>query len=403
MNKETKNPQDRPANNVKMRYLDGPNMGGTYFASYTEVVLVPMLRNQLEILEAENRRLRGELDRYKNEGRVADTTYRITRETREEIGVYKIGLSEEFKEICDRFSHFGKLCRSMVGKRMGREFLNEITVFLAEECLSISREEAIEKINRSGDATDSVTTGIRAIRDLVEMFGHMFTAVDPKFPCPGNYAAKIRQLASSMNVRDYAMFHVWFTEETLTDARVYRDLYANQAFRDKISRFQLDLQFAMVLLLEYPLLFAKPVGYLIDTVTAIRTTDDILRTVRAFWEGISVTDHAPADGDVAALDDLSCDVLEFCLENGSDGISAKCIAEHCATTKSILNKRVLTPLREREYLEFVSTKAHSNTQRYRITQAGTTVLRQMRPSRTYPEPSRTDSATAPTDSDSKTE
>ena len=179
-------------------------------------------------------------------------------------------------------------------------------------------------------------------------------------------------------------------------------------FADKLSQFQLDFQFAAELFCDYPLVLAHDTADLISFLAAVQHSNDIVSAANTFRKAVTLC----MSGDLvkrktpATLDETSCDVLEFCLENanGSDGVSAKAMMEHIKEdSKSRFSKAILTPLRDLGYLRFASPDPHSCNQRYCITPAGVTALRKARPGRTYPEPIRTDSGTVPAVPDGKTE
>ena len=385
---------------VKVIPVDGPNAGKPEYQTVITDSRVPQLIGQLQSANTEIDRLKAELQRYQALGKVPDTMYDTYPDENPVDGVYVYRnklRNEDFDEICREIYYLEKVCRALTPKRIGKDFMNEMVVFFSQECFGISREEAIAKGSRSGDAVDSVTAGIRVIRNLVGDFENVIAQNDHKFSRLGEYAAKIRQLASSMNLENPNIFFVCFNGEILTDSRIYRDLLSNQMFSDKLSRFQLSLHFAVELLFDYPLLYAKPAEYLIDFMTSVLTENDIAAVVRRFRDGIPVTDTSTVHRNEKPLDDQSCNVLEFCLANGADGVSAKAMMNHIKEdSKSRFQKTTLKLLRDRRYLEFACADANSSRQRYRITPAGMTALRQARPGRTYSVPSRTDSEAEPT-------
>ena len=403
------NQMQRPPNSVKMIPLDGPNKGIPFYQQVYSDSRVPVLAGQLNILTVERDCLLAEISKYKAEGRVANTTYKITcdKKTVPGVNIYRINLDDAFRRVCDEIGAFQGMCRVMLKAHIGKAFLDSLTTYLAEQYLGVSREEVRVKINRAGDATDSVTTGIRTIRELILMFDDQVCENIPRYPAEF-YAAKIRQLASCMNLKDCEIFFIGFTGEIYTDARVYRELKAAPEFADKLSQFQLDFQFAAELFCDYPLVLAHDASHLLFFLTAVQHRNDIAVAANTFIG--SVTMHMSGDclkrTTPATLDETSCDVLEFCLEhgNGSDGVSAKAMMEHIKEdSKSRFSKAILTPLRDLGYLRFASPDPHSCNQRYCITPAGLTALRKARPGRTYPEPIRTEQGTVPAVPDGKTE
>ena len=387
--------------------LDGPNMGIPEYQTILNDRRVPILMGQLNQAQAEIARLKAEIGRYTASGRVLNTDFNITRGENfgSGVNVYRINLNDEFKSVCEGICYFEGLCRFLLTKHIGKDFLNDMTAHLAQICFDVSREEVIAKIGRAGDATDSVTAGIRTIRELLGDFEHKVSAVSPKYPKPDWYAAKMKQLASSMNLKAFEMFLVCFPGEIITDASIYRDLTVNRNFSDKLSQFQLEFQFAAEMFCNYPLVLARPAEYLIGFMTSVKAGDDIAKAVLAFRSGIPVGGTTIAiDNAETPLDDTSCEVLEFCLENGPDGVSAKAMMEHINEgSKSRFQKTTLKLLRDRRYLEFACADAHSSLQRYRITPDGATALRQARPGRTYSAPNRTDPESVPTGPNGKTE
>ena len=413
----------RPPNSVKVIPLDGPNKGvPTYqqfnFDSRVQVIpldgpnkgvptyqqvnfdnRIPQLIDQLDRANYERNRLITEISQYKAEGRVANTTYNITCDKNKWPGInsYCIKQNDDFMHVCKEIGGFQAICRVMLKAHIGKTFLDDLIAYLAEPYLGVSKEEVMSKINRAGDATDSVTTGIRTIRELILMFDDQVCENIPRYS-PEFYAAKIRQLASCMNLEDYEIFFIWFTGEIYTDARVYHELKANTEFSSKLSQFQLDFQFASELFLDYPMILNHDTADLISFLTAVQHSNDIVSAANIFRAAATLC----MSGDLlkrktpATLDDSSCDILEFCLENGNgaDGVSAKAMMDHIKEeSKSRFSKVILKPLRELGYLRFSCPDSHSSRQRYCITSAGVTALRKARPGRTYPEPIQTDSDT----------
>jgi len=317
--------------------------------------------------------------------------------------VYRIELNDEFREICREMGYLQGLCRSLLGKPVGRKFLDGMTVWLSAKYLSISKEEAVAKIGLTGEAIDTVTAGIRTIRELIQIYENKVTDILPLFPISEWYAAKIKQLASCMNLKEHEIFFVCFTNPALINTRVYYDLKFHKKFASPLSQFQLDWQFALELLCDHPQLVEKDPEYLIDFMTAVLkrpVIGEMLQGFRNELPGVTAGDSPAKEAE--PLDERSLDVLEFCLENDTDGVAAKAMmARFNETSKSRFTKAVLTPLYDRGYLDHTCDKANSSKQAYRITRAGITALRQARPGRTYPEPSRTDSGAVPTVPDGK--
>ena len=86
------------------------------------------------------------------------------------------------------------------------------------------------------------------------------------------------------------------------------------------------------------------------------------------------------------------EVLEFCIGQ-SDGVSAKAMREHLKmTSKSKFHKGVLSPLISAGFLEMTCVNT-SSKQKYRLTEAGLTVLREIRPGKTFFGVSRTEPET----------
>ena len=400
-------PENRPPNSIRVIPLDGPNKGIPTYQSM-DSAFAPIRREQLNWAEAEINRLRAELAKYEASGRIVDTTYRIISDPPKEgseVTVYRIELNDEFRKICGEMVYLQRLCRSLLGKPVGKKFLDGMTAYLAAEYLSISKEEAVAKIGLAGEATDSVTAGIRTIRELVQFYEKKVTEIQLRYPADAWYAGKLRQLASCMNLKEYGMFLVCFTGPTPVDISVYRDLKFHKKFANPLSQFQLDWQFAFDLLGDYPRLIEKDPEYLIDFMTAVLKYPVTDKMLQDFWNELpGVTAGDSPEKEAEPLDERSLDVLEFCLENDTDGVSAKAMmARFNESSKSHFAKAVLTPLHDRGYLDHTCNKANSSKQAYRITQAGITALRQARPGRTYPEPNRTDSGAVPTVPDGKTE
>lgn len=403
------NQPPRPPNTIKAIPLDGQNNGQPFFVPVVrDDIRIASLANQLEQAKETIGHLKTELGKYEASGKVINTTYDIIRDEKpaNEVNVYRIRLNAEFEEIRREISYYQGICRSELDMRIGASFMKDMIAHLAMTCFGISKEEIFAKIDRAGDATDSVTLGIRAIRNLLRQFQNKVAECHPKFPPADQYAACVKQLASSMNLAEFEMFFVCFTGEIHTDARVYHDLVSNQNFSDKLSQFQLAFVFAVEVCCDYPRLLAKPATHLIDLMTSIRQGNDITGAVRRFMDELSADEMGrPAVNETETpLSDTCCSVLEFCAEHGSDGVSAKALMSRIhETSKRRLNKTILKPMRDCGYLKFTCKNPHASNQRYLITPAGVAVLRKARPGRTYPEPSRADSGAVPTDPNGKTE
>ena len=205
-------PTDRSLYRIKTIPLDGPNKGIPTYQSVYHDPRVPALLDQLGWAEAENKRLRAELDRYKASGRIVNTTYTIAPDPESErcgVKVYRVKLDEEFREICDdEIDHLQRLLRSQSSGCVGKVFLDDMTAYFAKEYLSLSREETVAKIRLAGDAVDSATAWIRTVRELLQVFERNVTKIRLVYPPSDWYGAKIRQLASSMNLKEYGMLLV---------------------------------------------------------------------------------------------------------------------------------------------------------------------------------------------------
>ena len=399
----------RPPNSIKTIPLDGPNKGIPVYQQVYSDNSARQFIHQLELASLERNCLLAELSKYKAEGRVANTSCSITCDKSKLPGInfYRINLDDDFKHVCEGISFFQGMCRVMSKAHIGKTFLDGLTAYLAGQYLGITREEVMAKIDRAGDATDSVTTGIRTIKELILMLDDQVCENIPKFPVEC-YTAKIKQLASCMNLEDYEIFFVGFTGEIHTDGKVYHELKANQEFSSRLSQFQLDFLFAAELFCDYPQILAHDTTHLLIFLSAAQHRTDIALAANTFIGAITMC----MSGDLlkkkapAVLDASSCDVLEFCLENGNgaNGVSAKAMMEHIKEeSKSRFSKGILKPLRDFGYLRFSCQDSHSSHQRYCITQAGVTALRKSRPGRTYPEPIQTDPDTVSAVPNGKTE
>lgn len=390
----------KPDGCVRTIPLDGQNGGSPFYAPFNVWDSATVLARKLDMANAEISRLRTEITRYRASGRVVGTSFCITVDKNSPSGVniYSINLSNDFKHVCEEIVFIQGLCRTMLKAHTGKDFLHGITAYLAERYLAVSREEVMAKIDRAGDATDSVTIGIRTIRDLFLMYDSEARKFTPKCNA-ACYLAKINQLAGSMNLKDFEVFAVNFTGEIFTDAGVYCELKATPEFSGKLSQLQLDLQFAAELFCDYPSILSRQADPLINFMAAVEKRMDSVEAINTFRNAITqcMPGETPEKKTPATLDDCACDVLEFCLENGSsNGVSAKAMREHIKDdSKSHFSKTILVPLQDRGFLEATCAARHSSDQRYRITPNGVTALRQARLGRTYPEPIRTDPGTVP--------
>ena len=406
--------QVNPMNRIKVTPLDGVERGKSYYAPFNPAPAYNyhVFQHALTQKDDEIRRLKEEINSYKASGRIMNTSWKIGSHTGksipEEITVYHLSeMSDDFDNIRCVMNLFEGVCRKHFNKRFTKEYVNHITAFLAKEFFNISCEEALAKLNLSGDAKDSATIAVQIIRDLVKSFEYAIFEVSPAFheKIYKEYIARIRKLASSMNQQQYEIIAFEFIGEVFTDAKIYYELMKNQQFADQLSRFQLTLHFAVELLIVFPMLLEFPADTLTGFISGIRSGNWNADYIKGFTERLfgNAMNGSSTKTMEKPLSDIDCEILEMCI-NYPDGVSKKILMDQVKEeSSSRFSKTILNPLVEQGYLAFTCANSHSCNQKYRITPAGVTALQSARPGRTYSLLIQTEPMTNPTVPDAQTE
>ena len=265
----------------------------------------------------------------------------------------------------------------------------------------ISSEEIRNAYNRTGDAVDAVTCTVRSIRDLVEMFQFVWQDANP---CAGpeiltRYSELIEKIADSCSCKDdgYTKIFPEFTGDIFLDARIFRDIY--NSYKHKMERLQAVMLFLVEIFSDFPFMLDQEFEPLFSYVEQLKdnaVNSNIAAQTTAFLR--MIMDKATGAAVLAkelspAVTAEQAEVLEFCIGQ-SDGVSAKTMQGHLKmTSKSKFHKGVLSPLVSAGFLEKTCVNSSSSKQKYRLAEAGLTVLREIRPGKTFFGMSQTDPGT----------
>ena len=354
---------------------------------YTELMQErDFLKSELEKLK-ENPQLRGNED------------YHFSYENNSSgILIVKIITGHHQKDL---FKLYGGFFRKSFGKKMSSQKKCAVVKYCIRELKpELSSEEIRNAYNRIGDAVDAVTCTVRCIRDLVEMFQFVWQDANP---CAGpeiltRYSELIGKIADSCSCKDdgYTKIFPEFTGDISLDARIFRDIYNH--YTHKMERLQAVMLFLVEIFSDFTFMLDQEFEPLFSYVEYLKTNavnSNIATQTTTFVQ--MIMDKATGAAVLAkeaspAVTAEQAEVLEFCIGQ-SDGVSAKAMREHLKmTSKSKFHKGVLSPLISASFLEMTCVNT-SSKQKYRLTEAGLTVLREIRPGKTFFGVSRTEPET----------
>ena len=291
----------------------------------------------------------------------------------------------------DLFKLYGGFFRKSFGKKMSSQKKSAVVEYCVRELKpEISSEEIRNAYNRTGDAVDAVTCTVRCIRDLVEMFQFVWQDANP---CAGpgiltRYSELIGKIADSCSCKDdgYTKIFPEFTGDISLDARIFRDIYNH--YTHKMERLQAVLFFIVEIFSDFTFMLDQEFEPLFSYVEQLKdnaVNSNIATQTTTFVQMImnKATGAAVLAKEASpAVTAEQAEVLEFCIGQ-SDGVSAKAMREHFKiTSKSKFRKGVLSPLISAGFLEMTCVNT-SSKQKYRLTEAGLTVLRKIRPGKTF--------------------
>ena len=301
----------------------------------------------------------------------------------------------------DLFNHYGCFIRKSFGKKMSRQKKSAVVEYCIRELMpELSTEEIRSAYNRTGDAVDSVTSTVRSVSNLFDLFQFAWRDATP---CADSaifniYSELIGKIADSCGYGDgsYTKIFPEFTGDISLDARIFRDIYNH--YTHKMERLQAVMLFLVEIFSDFPFMLDQEFEPLFSYVEQLKdnaVNSNIAAQTTAFLR--MIMDKATGASGLAkeaspAVTAEQAEVLEFCIGQ-SDGVSAKAMREHLKmTSKSKFHKGVLSPLISAGFLEMTCVNT-SSKQKYRLTEAGLTVLREIRPGKTFFGVSRTEPET----------
>ena len=358
------------------------------------------LKRMFTEVTQENNFLKSELEKFKEKPQLrGNEDYHFSYENNPSgILIVKIITGHHQKDL---FKLYGGFFRKSFGKKMSSQKKSAVVEYCVRELKpEISSEEIRNAYNRTGDAVDAVTCTVRCIRDLVEMFQFVWQDANP---CAGpeiltRYSELIEKIADSCSCKDdgYTKIFPEFTGDISLDARIFRDIYNH--YTHKMERLQAVMLFLVEIFSDFPFMLDQEFEPLFSYVEQLKdnaVNSNIAVQTTAFLR--MIMDKATGASGLAkeappAVTAEQAEVLEFCIGQ-SDGVSAKAMREHLKmTSKSKFRKGVLSPLISAGFLEMTCVNT-SSKQKYRLTEAGLTVLREIRPGKTFFGVSRTEPET----------
>lgn len=359
------------------------------------------LKRQYTELMQENNVLKSELEKLKEKPQLrGNEDYHFSYENNSSgILIVKIITGHHQKDL---FKLYGGFFRKSFGKKMSSQKKSAVVEYCVRELKpELSSEEIRNAYNRTGDAVDAVTCTVRCIRDLVEMFQFVWQDANP---CAGpeiltRYSELIGKIADSCSCKDdgYTKIFPEFTGDISLDARIFRDIYNH--YTHKMERLQAVLFFIVEICSDFTFMLDQEFEPLFSYVEYLKTNavnSNIATQTTTFVQ--MIMDKATGAAVLAkeaspAVTAEQAEVLEFCIGQ-SDGVSAKTMQGHLKmTSKSKFQKGVLSPLVSAGFLEKTCVNSSSSKQKYRLAEAGLTVLREIRPGKTFFGASQTDPGT----------
>lgn len=377
------------AKELKCRSLD--NLGETFRTTiYQDQQKTAILQENIA-LRQENAKLKSELEKLKEKPQLrGNEDYHFSYENNSSgILIVKIITGHHQKDL---FKLYGGFFRKSFGKKMSSQKKFAVVAHCVRELKpELSSEEIRNAYNRTGDAVDTVTCTVRCIRDLVEMFQFVWQDANP---CAGpeiltRYSELIGKIADSCSCKDdgYTKIFPEFTGDISLDARIFRDIYNH--YTHKMERLQAVLFFIVEICSNFTFMLDQEFEPLFSYVEYLKTNavnSNIATQTTTFVQ--MIMDKATGAAVLAkelspAVTAEQAEILEFCIGQ-SDGVSAKTMQGHLKmTSKSKFHKGVLSPLVSAGFLEKTCVNSFSSKQKYRLAEAGLTVLREIRPGKTF--------------------
>ena len=379
--------------------------GTTFYQTSFIDPAVERLKMTCADLMQENGILKSELEKLKEKPLLkGNENYQLVKENNpSEILIIKALAGHHqswlYKEV---FKSYGAFIRRMYGKKISNQEKCVVIEYCARELKpELSTDEIRSAYNRTGDAVDAVTSTVRYIMDLVERFQFVWQDANPHAgpEILTRYSELIGKIADSCGYKDdsYTKIFPEFTGDISLDARVFRDLY--NSCDHMMEKFQAVLFFIVEIFSDFTFLLEQEFEPLFSYVEHLKTNADnsnIAARTASFVQ--MIMDKATGASVLAkeaspAVNAEQADVLEFCIGQ-SDGVAAKTMQGHLKmTSKSKFHKGVLSPLVSAGFLEKTCVNSSSSKQKYRLTEAGLTVLREIRPGKTFFGVSHTDLGT----------
>lgn len=374
--------------------------GTTFYQTFFIDPAVERLKMMFTEVTQENNFLKSELEKLKEKPQLrGNEDYHFSYENNSSgILIVKIITGHHQKDL---FKLYGGFFRKSFGKKMSSQKMFAVVAHCVRELKpELSSEEIRNAYNRTGDAVDAVTCTVRCIWGLVEMFQFVWQDANP---CAGpwiltRYSELIGKIADSCGYGDgsYTKIFPEFTGDIFLDARIFRDIY--NSYKHKMERLQAVMLFLVEIFSDFPFMLDQEFEPLFSYVEQLKdnaVNSNIAAQTTAFLR--MIMDKATGAAVLAkeaspAMTAEQAEVLEFCIGQ-SDGVSAKAMREHLKmTSKSKFHKGVLSPLISAGFLEMTCVNT-SSKQKYRLTEAGLTVLREIRPGKTFFGVSRTEPET----------
>ena len=358
-----------------------------------------LIRMYTELMQ-ERDFLKSELEKFKEKPQLrGNEDYHFSYENNSSgILIVKIITGHHQKDL---FKLYGGFFRKSFGKKMSSQKKSAVVEYCVRELKpEISSEEIRNAYNRTGDAVDAVTCTVRCIRDLVEMFQFVWQDTNP---CAGpgiltRYSELIGKIADSCSCKDdgYTKIFPEFTGDISLDARIFRDIYNH--YTHKMERLQAVMLFLVEIFSDFTFMLDQEFEPLFSYVEYLKTNavnSNIATQTTTFVQMImdkAIGISALAKEASPTMTAEQAEILKFCI-GLSDGVSAKAMRGHLKmTSKSKFHKGVLSPLVSAGFLEKTCVNT-SSKQKYRLTEAGLTVLREIRPGKTFFGVSRTEPET----------
>lgn len=374
--------------------------GTTFYQTFFIDPAVERLKRMFTEVTQENNFLKSELEKLKEKPQLRGSEdYHFSYENNSSgILIVKIITGHHQKEL---FKLYGGFFRKSFGKKMSSQKKCAVVEYCVRELKpELSTDEIRNAYNRTGDAVDAVTCTVRCIWGLVEMFQFVWQDANP---CAGpgiltRYSELIGKIADSCSCKDdgYTKIFPEFTGDISLDACIFRDIY--NSYKHKMERLQAVMLFLVEIFSDFPFMLDQEFEPLFSYVEQLKdnaVNSNIAAQTTAFLR--MIMDKATGSSGLAkeaspAVTAEQAEVLEFCIGQ-SDGVSAKAMREHLKmTSKSKFHKGVLSPLISAGFLEMTCVNT-SSKQKYRLTEAGLTVLREIRPGKTFFGVSRTEPET----------